>query len=173
MRPIACIDNMTATCHGGISSTADSYQIVWAARRDNDSRRRPMDICDTISAKRSGPPACLTSGRRERGLCSPAKPMRMQGDTPEPGPPVSTASVFDCGSFRAILKVYGSLFLAFIAVNTILYERRLAALAPLLVFIIGPDGTSNNVLYLRHGGGLSPIFANGRANLSRQQPGRR
>jgi hypothetical protein len=137
-----------------------------AARRDGDSRSRPMDNCDTMPTRHCHPPPGLAFGPSERGFCSSMKPMRMQGVALEPVLTVVAANIFDCGPFRAILKVYGSLFLAIIVVNTILYEWRLAALTPLLIFIIGPDGTSNNAMYLPLRGRLSPILADGPANRS-------
>jgi hypothetical protein len=90
----------------------------------------------------------------------------MQGVALEPVLTAVAANIFNCGPFRAILKVYGSLFLAIIVVSTNLYDWRLAALTPLLIFIISPDGTSNNAMYLALRGRLSPILAHGLANRS-------
>ena len=141
-----------------------------AARRDNDSRRRPMDICDPMPAKRSPSPAGLAFGRGEGGLFSLIRPMRMQGNALEPALPNLAANVFDCGPFQAAFKVYGPLFLAIIVINTVLYGWRLAALTPLLIFIICLDGTSNKAMYLPLRGRLSAIFADRLANRSFLQP---
>jgi hypothetical protein len=141
-----------------------------AARRDNDSRRRPMDICDPMPAKRSPSPAGLAFGRGERGLFSLMPPVRTHDGPPEPALAVLAANASDCGPFRAALKVYGPLFLAIIVINTILYGWRLAALTPLLIFIICPDGTSNKAMYLPLRGRLLAIFADRLANRSFLQP---
>jgi hypothetical protein len=112
----------------------------------------------------------LLFGRGEGGLFSLIQPMRMQDGALEPALNVLTANVFDCGPFQAGLKVYGSLFLAIIVINTALYGWRLAALRPLLIFIICLDGTSNKAMYLPLRGRLSHFFADRLANRSFLQP---
>lgn len=129
-----------------------------------------MDICATMPPKRSDPLAGLAFGQGGHGLFSPMRPMGEQSGVFAPTPATAAANAFDRCPFRGEPKVYGALFLAIILINIALYGWQLAALAPLLPFIIDADGTSNNAMYFLPTDRHSSIFTGRSASLAFLQP---